>query len=206
MDSIQIHLSVVIACDHDFFQQANAVRAVLESFGWVRVQFFEFFQQRQVIDFLAGNYPDCDYVIWYGWGYPDSETEDQLRFQVVHQKDDDYKSKTGWERVNFTLTPSTVAQYVQNPKGTLICGAIAGDVWSQPLLQTGFKAVIAPQPPDISCNAETLFLTGFFYTLLVHHSDYITSDRVFTAAAAVQHAAAMDQHYECGTRLFRYYD
>jgi hypothetical protein len=130
--------------------------------------------------------------------------EEQLDFEVVHQKDNDYSNKSGWERVKFILTPSTVSQYIKNPKGTLICGATSGDLWVEAFLSAGYKSYIAPSQADIAINSEILFITGFFYHLLLHTLDY--TDKKLTPKQSVIAAASMDKHYECGTQLFQYYE
>jgi hypothetical protein len=86
-------LSVVIVCDNapGTFQQAIAIRSVLEAFR-VQVNFYQLVRKHDVLDFLSGNYPDCDYVIWFCYGSPSIDGEDQLNFQVVHQQDNNYSS------------------------------------------------------------------------------------------------------------------
>jgi hypothetical protein len=197
--------TVAIACDVVNLQQATAIRSVLEAFG-VQVYLYQLVQKQIVLDFLSGNYADCDYVIWLCCGKPGANGEDELEFQVVHQKDNDYTNKSGWERINFILTPSTVSQYIKNPKGTLICGATSGELWSEAFLSVGYKQFIAPTKADIACSSEILFITGFFYHLLIHTLDYSDSDKRLTPKESVIAAASMDKYYECGTRLFHYYE
>jgi hypothetical protein len=205
MNLKRLSTSVVIACDGapGNFQQAAAIRSVLETFG-VQVSFFELLQQQNVLDFLAGNYPDCDYVIWYFYGSPGLNGEESLDFQVAHQKDNDYTNKSGWERVKFSLTPSNISQYVKNPQGILICGATSGEHWSKAVLAVGYRAYIAPIQADLACNSYLLFLVGFFYHLLMHNLDY--TDKKFTSQESVIAAALMDRYYQYGTKLFRYYE
>ena len=198
--------TVVIVCDGSAgnFQQASAVRSVLETFC-LRVYFYQLLQQQNVLDFLAGDYPDCDYVIWFCYGCPDSDGNEQLNFSVVHQQDNDYDHKSGWERVNVSLTPSNLSKYLKNPKGTLISGASSGKYWAEAFLSAGYKACIVPTQADIACNSYTLFITGFFYYLTMHSLDYYTG-KTFTPQESVIKAAAMDRDYECGTQLFKYYE
>lgn len=204
MNVKRLSTSVVIACDGALgnFQQAAAIRSVLETFG-LQVYFLQLLQQQNVIDFLAGNYPDCDYVIWFFYGSPGLNGEEQLDFQVGHQKDNDYTNKSGWERVKFSLTPSNVSQYVKNSQGILICGASSGEHWAKAFLSTGYQAYIAPTQPDLALNSYILFITGFFYHLLIHTLDY--TDQKFTLQESVIAAALMDKYYEYGTKLFNYY-
>ena len=201
----RLSLSVAIACDGAAgnFQQATAIRSVLETFG-IQAYFYQLLQQQNAIDFLAGNYADCDYVIWYCFGCPNENGEEQINFQVVHQQDNDYDSKSNWYRTTVSLTPDNIPQYIKNPKGTLICASTIGDKWAKSFLQTGYQAYIAPATADLALNSYTLFLTGFFYYLVMHGLDYYTGKR-FTPTEAVEQAAAMDRHYEGGTKLFRYY-
>jgi len=184
------------------FQQAAAIRSVLESFS-IKVYFYQLLQQQNLLDFLAGNYADCDYVIWYCYGCP-NEQGSQINFQVVHQQDNDYDNKSNWQRQTIGLTPNNLAEYIKNPKGTLICGAAFGSEWAEALLKAGYQACILPTTADIACNAKMLFLTGFFYYLTMHGLDYYQGQK-FTPQAAVKYAAAMDKHYEGGTKLFHYY-
>lgn len=197
--------SVVIACDGSpgSFHQATAIRGVLEAFG-IQVYLYELVQKQILLNFLSGNYPDCDYVIWCCFGRMGENGEEYLEFQVVHQKDNDYTNKSGWERISFILTPSTVSQYVKAPKGTLICGSTCGELWAEAILSAGYKQYIAPRTSDLACNSLILFITGFFYHLLLHTLDY--TDKKLTPKESVIAAALMDKHYECGTQLFHYYE
>ena len=205
MNQTKDFVSAVIVCDNapGTFQQAIAIRSILEAFH-VRVSFYQLVRKNDLLDFLLGNYSDCDYVIWFCYGSPGIDGEDGLNFQVVHQKDNNYTSKSGWEQINFTLKPSTVSQYVKNPKGTLICGAASGQLWAEAFISAGYQGYIAPTNQDLSCNSEILFLTGFFYHLLIHNLDY-TNQRL-TLQESVIAAASMDSYYEYGTKLFRYYE
>lgn len=198
-------MSVVIACDGapGNFQQATAIRNVLETFG-LQVYFFQLLQQQNIFDFLAGNYPNCDYVIWYFYGSTSLNDSEQLNFQVVTQKDNDYTNKLGWEQVTISLTPLTVSQYVKNPKGILICGATSGEHWAKAFLAVGYKAYIAPTQANLACNSYLLFIMGFFYHLLMDTLDY--TNKNFTPQESVIAAALMDQHYQYGTKLFHYYE
>ncbi|MEL6786572.1 MAG: hypothetical protein AAFO76_03995 [Cyanobacteria bacterium J06607_15] len=200
-----LSLSVAIMCDAapGNFQKAIATRGVLETYG-IQVYFYQLLQQQNLLNFFAGNYASCDYVIWCCFGCQNEQGEEQVNFQVVHQQDNDYEQKSNWQRVQFGLTPHNLANYIKNPQGTLICGAMVGDRWVESILQAGYQAYIAPTTADLACNAETLFLTGFFYYLTMHGLDYYTGQK-FTPPAAVECAAAMDRHYEGGTRLFHYY-
>jgi hypothetical protein len=204
MNLKRLSTSVVIACDGapGNFQQAAAIRSVLETFG-LQIYFFQLYQQQKVLDFLAGDYPNCDYLIWYLYGSPGLNGEESLDFQVRHQQDNDYTKKSGWEQVKFSLTPSNVSQYVKNPKGTLICGATSGEHWAEAFLKIGYKAYIAPTQPDLACNSYTLFLIGFFYHLLMHTLDY--TEQKFTPQESAIAASLIDRHYEYGTKLFKYY-
>lgn len=199
-------ISVAIACDGAAgnFQRAAAMRSVLETFG-IRVYFYQLLQQQNLLDFLAGNYADCDYVIWYCFGCPNERGESQINFQVVHQQDNDYDNKSNWQLTTVSLTPENLAEYVENPKGTLICGATFGTEWASAILKARYKACVIPTTADLACNSETLFLTGFFYYLTMHSLDYYQGQK-FTPQAAVELAAAIDRHYQDGTILFHYYD
>ena len=200
-----LSLSVAIMCDGapGNFQKAAAIRSVLETFN-IQVYFYQLLQQQSLLDFFQGNYADCDYVVWCCFGCINERGEEQVNFQVAHQQDNDYENKSNWQRLQFGLTPNNLANYIKNPKGTLICGATVGGKWEKSVLNTGYKAYIAPTTADLAINSETLFLTGFFYYLTIHGLDYYTGEK-FTPQEAVKHAAAMDRHYEAGTKLFHYY-
>jgi hypothetical protein len=198
--------SVVIACTHDFLGEAIAIRGVLEA-SMCRVHLYHLVQKQGVIDFFAGPLPEHDYIILCCRGLGDTEEETQLIFDVVHQRNNDYDSKSGGERIDFSLTPANLSQYVKNPQGTLICGSTGGfSVWPKAFLAAGYQSYIglAEGALDADCDSFVLFVTGFFYHLRMHRRNY--TDRVFTAQEAVAAAAAMDAHYDCGTKVFRYYE
>lgn len=133
-----LSLSVAIICDATLgnFERATATRSVLESFG-IQVYFYRLLQQQNLLDFFAGNYANCDYVIWYCFGCTNEKGEEQVNFQVVHQQNNDYEDKSNWQRVQFSLTPSNLADHIKNPKGTLICGAMIADKWVESILKAG---------------------------------------------------------------------
>ena len=165
--------SVAIACDRERgnFQQAIAMRSVLESFG-IQVYFYQLLQQQNTLDFLAGNYADCDYTILYCFGRDNKAGESQVNLQVVEQQDHDYDNKLNWHLATVSLTANNLGEYIKNAKGTFICGAATGDQWAAALLKVGYRACILPTTVDIACNSQTLFLTGFFYYLMMHSLDY----------------------------------
>ena len=195
--------SVAIACDSapGNFQRASAIRSVLETFG-LQVYFYHLLQKQNVLDFLAGDRPNCDYTIWFCYGQSDANGNERVDFSVAHQQDNDYENKSGWERVNVTLTPVNAGEYIQNAQGTLICGSMVANHWSKALLNQGYQAFIAPIEPDIANNSYLLFLTGFFYYLMMPSLDY--TEQQFSAQEATLKAAAMDRDYQLGTQLFRY--
>ena len=49
------------------FVTATAIRSVLETFS-IQVYFYQLLQQQNLLDFLASNYADCNYVIWWRRG------------------------------------------------------------------------------------------------------------------------------------------
>lgn len=200
----QFSTSVAIACDSapGNFQRASAIRSVLATFG-LQIYFYQLLQQQNVLDFLAGDYPSCDYTIWFCYGRPDSNGKEQLNFSVVHQQDNEYDNKSGWSRVNLTLTPANIAKYIKNPQGTLICGSTSEKSWAKAFLDVGYQAYVAPIEPDLASNSYMLFLTGFFYYLTMHGLDY--TDQQFSPQESTIKAAAMDRDYQFGTQLFRYY-
>lgn len=198
---------VVIGCDYtpEMRQQAEILRSVLEGFS-IRVHLYHFVHYRNVIEFLKGQIPECDYVILCCHGVGDTEEEMKFNLQVVRQADDDDERKDGWQRVTFNLTPKNIAEYVENPKGTLICMACGSgrEAWVNSFLAAGYKAYIAPVEDYVDWDASILFLTSFFYHLMMPTRDY--TNRVFTPQQAVDAASQADAHYKYGTRLFQYFE
>jgi hypothetical protein len=89
--------SVAIACDQWSLDVATAIRAALELFR-LCVHFYFCVQKRNVVDFLAGGIPPCDYVVLCTHGIdtekidvasPDSH---QAGFQVVDEIDREWKT------------------------------------------------------------------------------------------------------------------
>lgn len=128
----------------------------------------------------------------------------QLNLEVIRQDKDQDDLKYDWDEVTFHLTPKNIPEYIENPKGTLICTACHSgqEPWVKAFLAAGYKAYIAPVEP-VHVASSVLFITSFFYHLLMHTREY--TDRVYTPQQAVEAAAQADTHYEYGTRLFQYF-
>lgn len=143
----RFHNHVVIGCDYtpEMRQQAEILRGVLEAFS-IRVHLYHFVHYRNVVEFLKGQIPECDYVILCCHGVGATEEDMRFNLQVIRQSDDQDERKDGWQQVTFNLTPKNVSEYVQNPKGTLICTACGSgrEAWANAFLAAGYKAYIAP--------------------------------------------------------------
>lgn len=198
--------TVTVVCDQGGGMQslAQSVRTFLEGQG-LHVQFYNLVQKRDVLKFLAGEFPLTRYSVICCHGDEQAETGKQLSFQVVHQKDDDYENPAGWERISFGLTPANIPQYVRGNGRSFIslaCGSGHKD-FAHAFLKAGCNAFIAPRGAYVDSNASVLFTAGFFYFLLAEARD---AERIsYSEAEAVQRAAAIDTDYTLGTRPFHYY-
>ncbi len=195
---------VVIGCDIEMRDTAEVLRSILEAFSF-RVHLYHLAHYRNVLEFLKGETPECDYVILCCHGDGDTEDNLHLNIEVIRQADDQDEKKNGWQKFTFKLTPKNIPQYIENPKGTLICMACGSgrEAWVKSFLSAGYKAYIAPAEDYVDTNASILFITSFFYHLTMHLGDY--TNRVYTPREAVEAAAQADAHYKYGTRLFQYF-
>lgn len=198
---------VVIGCDYtpEMRKQAETLRSVLECFA-IRVHLYQFVHYRNVVEFLKGEIPECDYVILFCHGGGETREDKQLNLRVIRQADDQDERKDGWQNFTLHLTPEDIPEYVENPKGTLICTACgSGDqAWANSFLDVGYKAYIAPAGNYVDGNSGILFVTSFFYHLMMPTRDY--TNHVFTPQQAVEAASRADAHYKYGTRLFQYFE
>lgn len=195
---------VMVACDHLMLQEAEAVRAVLESFA-LRVHFYRLYQKYDVLDFFAGKgVPECDYTVLVCHGTGRTEGEAAIALDVGEQEDDDPRAPTGWEPMEFLLTPKNIPEVVTGARGTLV--SIACGSGRRPLagafLKAGYSSYVAPID-GYDGDAVLLFVTGFFYHLLAEDRDLC--ERSYSEEEAVERAAAMDREFEHGTRVFRHY-
>ena len=180
---------------------AESIRTFLKGQG-LHVQFYNLVQKRDVLKFLAGEFPPTRYAVICCHGSEVADTGRQMSFEVVHQKDNDYVNPDGWERITFGLTPANIVQHVQGKGRTFVsiaCGSGHQD-FADAFLKAGCDAFIAPQGASVDSNASVLFTAGFFYFLLAEARD---DERIsYPAAEAVQKAAAMDPDCTYGTRAF----
>ena len=198
--------TVTVVCDQGAGMQrvAESIRTFLEGLA-LHVYFYDLVQKRDVLKFLAGEFPPTRYTVICCHGVERAETGKQLSFEVVHQKDDDYENPNGWERVTFGLTPTNIPQHVRGNGRTFLsiaCGSGHED-FAQAFLKAGCASFIAPQDAYSDTNGGVLFTAGFFYFLLAEARDY--ERIVYSEAEAVQRAAAIDPEYTYGTRVFHYY-
>jgi hypothetical protein len=203
--SLRYFDSVVIACNHEFFDIAVALRAMLECFN-LRVHLYYCVQKRQLLDALTGNVPASKYfvLLCHGGGdenVPIESPEDLVLFLKVI---DEIPGRTGeWEECELRLTPENIPQLVKLEEHTLItvaCGS-GREPLVKAFLQAGCAAYIAPIKP-LDDTAALQFVNAFFYHLLVSERDPALS---CTEEEAVKRAAALDIDFQEGTRLFRYF-
>jgi hypothetical protein len=202
---------VAIVCDRTMLREAHALRGVLESFA-LQVDFYYFIQKRQVLDFFAQprNYA---YTIIFCHGSGETAEDMHLRLEVVDQKSGDYNNPVGWDFIAVELTPTKIAEYVQNRDGTLLstaCGSGRKPL-AQAFLKSGYCAYIAPvslEDPDefedVDLDSSLVFFITFFYFLMAGvERDYSTT--TYTEQEAVEKAAQLDPDFFLGTKCFRRY-
>ena len=177
---------------------ANALRAMLEAFA-LHVEFHHLVQKRQVAEFFGRSRPDCGYTVVFTHGYHGK----QLTFHVVDQADGEYDETQGWASIDFALTPGLIAEYVKEPKGTLISLACGGgsEALAQAFLAAGYDAYAGADADYADSDACLLFASGLFYCLLAEERDY--APRTYTLREAVEQASRLDPDFELGTRTFR---
>ena len=196
--------TVTVVCDQGggMLGLAGSIRTFLEGLS-LHVQFYNLVQKRDVLKFLAGEFPLTQYAVICCHGNEVADIGKQMSFEVVHQKDDDYENPDGWERVTFGLTPANIVKYVRGEGRTFVslaCGA-GHEEFAQAFLKAGCNTYIAPQGAFVNSNAAVLFTAGFFYFLQAESRD---EERiVYSEAEAVQKASVIDPDYTYGTRPFR---
>ena len=199
--------SVVIGCDNslDMIKDARAIRAVLETFG-LRVHLYDLTRKREALQFLAGGFSPCQYVILCCHGGDDPDAGAQINLQVVDQAGGDYDNAANWERVTVSLTPANIPDIVRGMGRTLICYACGSgrEPFARAFLEAGYKAYIAPIGSGVYGNAAVLFVLGLFYHLLTA-SRLDDEPTCHTDHEAVSLAAEFDANTPRGTRPFRYY-
>ena len=154
-----------------------------------------------MLQFLAGEIADCEYVVLCchgGLGHT-------IDLRVIEQKDSDYDTPDGWEVVTFSLTPENIPDYVRGKGRVLICGACSAgtETLAQAFFTAGYKAYIA-SGAAVYGLAGILFEIGFFYHLMsVTRIDQALTN--CTEQEAVMLAARMDAKDPRGTLPFRYF-
>ena len=208
---LRLFTRVAVVCDHTMLQDAHALRGMLEAFG-LQVDFYFFVQKRQVLDFFAQplNYA---YTVIFCHGSGKTAEDMHLRLEVVDQKDGDYDTPEGWDRVVVELTPAKIVEYVQNREGTLLSTACSSGrkPLAEAFLKSGYQSYIAPVHPDdptkeidVDIDSSLVFFTSFFYYLMdgVDRDDSTTS---YTEQEAAEKAAQLDPHFQHGTKTFQRY-
>ena len=185
-------------------EEASALRGMLESFR-LRVDFYRFVQKPQVFDFFAlpRNYA---YTIILCHGGGGGTPEDMhVRFEVVDQVSGDYENPEDWDSATIELTPTNIAEHVQNRDGTLIsiaCGSGRAPL-ADAFLKSGYRSYIAPTETFSNTDSALVFVVNLFYHLMAEDRDYATT--TYTEQEAVEKAAQLDPDFIYGTKLFRCY-
>jgi len=197
--------SVVIAYDQWSMDVGLAVRSALELF---RLHVYPHFcvQKKNVVEFLAGNVPDSEYVVLCSHGLGTEGAQDmpeeppdkmKMGFHVVDQIDGE------WKKIEFALTPANIPEYVKLGGRTVIalgCGN-GREPLARSFLKAGCKAYIGAIEP-VDQDSSALFAVAFFYHLLSQDRD---SSLSCSEQEAVARAVAIDGEFRKGTKLFRYY-
>lgn len=195
--------SVVIAYDQGSMDIALAVRFALELF---RLNVYPHFcvQKKNVVEFLAGNIPDSEYVVLCSHGLEcthdmPEEPQDKMKmgFHVVDQIDGK------WQKIEFALTPANIPEYVKLDGRTVIalgCGN-GREPLARAFLKAGCRAYAGAILP-VDQDSTALFAIAFFYHLLSQERDPSLS---CSEERAAERAAAFDTESKEGTGLFRYY-
>lgn len=194
--------SVAIAWDQWSMDVGLAVRGALELF---RLHVHPYFcvQKRNVVDFVGGKIPDCEYVVLcsHGLGSADTpvESPDEMRmgFHVVDQVDGE------WQKIEFALTPANIGEYVRLEGRTVValgCGN-GREPLAQAFLDAGCRAYAGAIRP-VDQDSTAMFGIAFFYHLLSAGRDRRLS---CSEREAAERAAGFDSDSKEGTHLFRYY-
>ncbi len=193
--------SVVIGSARDTFAEAQAMRAALESF-LLNVHLYWFRQKRNVMDFLAGEVADADYVVLCCHGT--AEVEGDLDTTHVRVYDVVEEIEGRWEAVTVKLGPDDIRAQVRLPGRTIITAGCATGVEpiARAFLDAGCRAYIGPTRPADQ-DAGPLFVSAFFYFLLRPSVD---PNVMMTDRRAAELAANIDTLSKEGTHLFRYYE
>ncbi len=200
---LRLFTPVAIVCDHTMTDDASALRGMLESFR-LRVDFYHFIQKPQVFDFFAqpNNYA---YTILICHGTGETPEDMNIRFEVVDQESGDYDNPEGWDSVTIELTPTKIAEHLQNRGGTLIsiaCGS-GREPLAHAFLKSGYQTYIAPAETFVNAGSALVFVVNLFYYLMAEDRDYATT--IYTEKEAVEKAAQLDPDFCYGTKLYRYY-
>jgi len=162
--------SVVIAYDPTTFDLAMPMRSMLELYR-LYVHMYYCCQKRNVLDVLAGNVPDAQYVILVAGGC-DREELDRggcISFRrLVEQVDGK------WRPSEVRLFPEDVPGLVSLDGRTVI--AIGCHTGCEPLarafLDAGCKAYLGPTEA-IDQNSTTMFVCAIFHYLLAEPPDQL---------------------------------
>lgn len=193
--------SVVIGSARDTFAEAQAMRAALESY-LLNVHLYWFRQKRNLMDFLAGQVADADYVVLCCHGSPRVEGDASTTQLRVHNLVEEIDGR--WESGTVDLSPDDIRETVRLPGRTVItqgCSTGAEPV-ARAFLDAGCRAYIGPASPADQ-DAGPLFVSAFFYFLLRPNAD----PRVdMTERRAAELSANIDTLSLEGTHIFRYYE
>lgn len=192
---------VVLACDQGSLDVALAVRGALELF---RLNVYMHFcvQKRNVLDVLAGNVPESNYVVLCSHGLEELRADAQPEEMKMGFRAVDDSSGT-WEEVAIALEPTNIPEMVNLQERTVVSlGCSSGrEPLARAFLASGCRAYAGPVGA-VDQDACALFAITFFYHLLAEERDPSLS---WTERQAAEMAAAVDEHAGEGTHLFRYY-
>jgi hypothetical protein len=191
---------VVIGTDLASLDIAHAIRSSLELFR-LHVYLDWFVQKRNVLDFLAGNVPDSDYVVLCCHGLQGVKDPSGVTPMAFLDLSDQVDGK--WVGTDVALTPANIPGLVKLPGRTII--ALGGEAGREPLarafLESGCRAYVGPDD-HVDQDSTALFAIAFFYHLLAPDRD---SRLRWTDRQAAELAARFDPDSREGTHVFRYY-
>ena len=184
--------SVVIAYDPPTFDLAMPMRSMLELYR-LYVHMYYCCQKRNVLDVLAGEIPDAQYVILVAGGCDKEELDRGGRIsfrRLVEQIDGK------WQPSEVRLFPEDVSSIVRLDGRTVIAiGCYTGrEPLARAFLDAGCKAYIG-SAEAIDQNSTTMFVCAFFHYLLAESPDRL-DDR-----EAVERARQIDSQ----TANYRWY-
>lgn len=157
---------VAIVCDHTMAEEAGALRAILEMYR-LRVDLYRVVQGRNVVDFFGTAASQYESTIICAHGVGDG-ADMCIRLEAADQKDGDVNAETGWEAVNYDLTPDRISTLVKARGGMLVTTACGGgrEPLARAFLEAGYDDYVGSRNMAIEMDAALVFVVNFFYHLL----------------------------------------